>query len=1060
METRYAELHAHSAYTFLEGTSQPADLVREAKRIGLSGLGILDVNGFYSAVQTAKAASEVGLPCVYGTEVTIAAEELHGFGTHTNDVLGEVRLPIIARNQQGYSELCQAISDHNLAHIGQRSAPWFFREISDAAQGNWFIMTGSRHGPLRTILRQGVGSEAITVAKSMVDYFIDLYGIDKVIVESDIRPYEDDENAHALSMLANSRKLPLVATGATKCANQRDQYLADVMTASGMNLTLEEARPYLPEFGTFLRSADEMLAIHHLHPQAVHTAAQIADECTFDLCLIAPQLPHSVVPDGYDDDAWLRKLTYIGAEVRYGRREDNSQAWGVIDRELEIIAKLDFSGYFLIVKDIVDFCVGQGILCQGRGSAANSAVCYALGITAVDAVKHKMMFERFLSPSRKEAPDIDIDIESKRREEVIQYVYERYGRRNAAQVANTITYRPKSAVRAAGGALGYGEETIARWSKGMSRGAKIDKPLPEAVASIASSLQKLPRHMGVHPGGMVLTRSPVSSLCPVEWAAKEDRTVLQWDKEDCADVGLVKFDLLGLGMLTALRVCFNALNEIGVVGSDGKPLGLYNIPADDAKVYDLLCAAETVGVFQVESRAQMSTLPRLRPRCFYDLVIEVALIRPGPIQGRAVNPYLDRRNGRVQADCHPRLKPALERTLGVPLFQEQLMKIAVDAADFTPSEADELRRAIGSKRHAERMELLKPKLYSGMQRNGIPIEVQEDIFDSLSGFAEFGFPESHAFSFAYLVYASAWLKVHYPEHFYAGLLASQPMGFYTAASLITDAKRLGVEVLGPSVVYSCQKAQVEKRTRGVAGSKFVECHSDMVVRLGLDAIKGLSSRIQDEAVAVRSEGPFLSLEDFAMRTRCSTRDIELIAKAGGFDDLGITRRNALWFANQVANPNEWQQALPGFAVSKNMPDLPEMNPLEQLEADYESMSLSTCMHPMEMLRAELAERDVLRTRDIGQLSCGSIIEVAGIVTHRQRPGTAAGVTFLSLEDETGLVNVICTIGVWKRFRSVALSSRALVIKGKLEKKDGAFALKAQKIEALEVGVSVRSRDFH
>lgn len=1054
MSARYAELHAHSAYTFLEGTNQPADLVAAARQMGLTALGILDIDGFYSAVQTANAARSAGLACVYGTELSLDPSE---FGLSEQI---SVRLPVLARNQTGYSELCQALSDHNLAYEGQRSVPWKVEELQRFSQGNWVIMSGGQHGLLRTILDNNSPSDAIAKGEFALGELCEYFGSKSVVVETTLRPYEQADLGEVFYSFSQKFHLPLVASGGVRCATQRDQYLADVMTASRLNCSLEEVRPFLPEFGTFLRGAEEMLAIHSRHPQAVENAAQLAEECTFDLRLIEPHLPKCQVPSGYDDNSWLRHLTYIGAKGRYGTREENPEAWKVIDHELKIIIDLDFAGYFLIVKDIVDFCRQENILCQGRGSAANSAVCYSLGITPVDAVKHRLLFERFLSPSRKVAPDIDIDIEAKRREEVIQYVYQRYGRRNAAQVANTITYRPKSAIRAAGGALGYGEETLSLWSREMSRGGKTGTKIPPQVSSIAASLQKLPRHMGIHPGGIVLTEEPVSSLCPVQWAAKEKRTVLQWDKEDCQDVGLVKFDLLGLGMLTALRKCFDWLTEEGVQGRDGAALGLYNLPEEDQAVYDLLCAAETVGVFQVESRAQMSTLPRLQPRCFYDLVVEVALIRPGPIQGRAVNPYLDRRNGHLPIQCHPLLQPALERTLGVPLFQEQLMKIAVDAANFTPAEADELRRAIGSKRHVERMEKLRPKLFAGMTANDIDQSTQDEIVDSLAGFAEFGFPESHAFSFAYLVYASAWLKVHYPEHFYAALLASQPMGFYNPASLIADAKKHGIEVAGPSVVSSLAGAHVSGSQEGSPVPGLLRRHRERTVRLGLESIKGLGQPAQERIVAARKESNFSGLEDFALRTKVTVKEIELIAHAGGFDELGISRRNALWFAQQVANPHEWQPCLPGIEGSSTTPYLPQMDTVELLKADYESMSLTPGIHPVALLRESLDRESVTRAADVAELEAGTLVNVAGIVTHRQRPGTARGVTFLSLEDETGLVNVVCTVGAWKRYRQVALGSKALRIRGRLEKKDGAYSLRAQKIEPLAIMASAKSRDFH
>ncbi|MBS4875817.1 MAG: error-prone DNA polymerase, partial [Actinomyces sp.] len=573
------------------------------------------------------------------------------------------------------------------------------------------------------------------------------------------------------------------------------------------------------------------------------------------------------VPDGHTPDSWLAHCTYEGARARYGSRAHPPRAWETIDRELGVIERLGFAGYFLIVKEIVDFCARNGILCQGRGSAANSAVCYCLGITAVDAVRHNLLFERFLSDARSGPPDIDVDIEACRREEVIQYVYDTFGRDRAAQVANVITYRPRSAIRDVARALGYPAGTATAWSQGRGE-------VPPLVGDAARALARLPRHMGIHSGGMVLTDQPVSRICPVGWAAMPGRTVLQWDKEDCADAGLVKFDLLSLGMLTALRVAFNELQAGGartgdapnhlrgwaprvVRGREGQPLGLHTLPEEDPRVYDLLCAADTVGVFQVESRAQMNTLPRLKPRCFYDIVVEVALIRPGPIQGRSVNPYLRRRSGREEVTyLHPLLEPALRQTLGVPLFQEQLMRIATDAAGLSGARADQLRRAMGAKRSPERMEALKGDLMAGMEERGIDAPTRERIFEQLKGFADFGFPESHSFSFAHIVYASSWLKVHAPEHFYAAILASQPMGFYSPATLVQDARRHGVRVVGPSVNDSLVDASVQHVSEDEVGDSYspgrpeslpsrgtvpLDVDSGLAVRIGLNQVRGLGA---------------------------------------------------------------------------------------------------------------------------------------------------------------------------------------------------------------------------
>lgn len=1076
----YAELHAHSAYSFLEGTDLPHVLLEQAHNLSLAALGILDIDGMYSAVQTAQSAKKQGMRTVYGAELTIdetiptrkkeALSLRAGRGLPSGSVSRGMRLPVLASSQEGYHRLCEAISSHNLSYPNEREVPWKLEELSTWQEGQWKVLTGTAHGPVRRALQAGGIQEAAWVLEALKDRF----GKQNVFVESCLHPGDPPGLAKELARLAQLSSLPIVATGAVRCSAPNRQALADVMTASRLNLPLSKAQPHLPYFGAFLRDEKEMLIIHREHPQAVGAAAELAQECSFDLTLMKPELPRPPIPRGHTSDTWLRHLTYQGARFRYGSRESSPEAWQTIDRELEIIISLEFSGYFLIVKDIVDYCAKRNILAQGRGSAANSAVCYALGITAVDAVRHKLLFERFLSPERSEPPDIDIDIEAGRREEVIQYVYGNYGRERAAQVANTITYRPRSAVRAAGKALGYSEEVLKEWSKNLSRGRRGTGEvarIPPLVQKVAASLQKLPSHMGIHPGGVVLTRTPVAQICPIMWAAKEERTVLQWDKDDCADAGLVKFDLLGLGMLTALRHAFTQLGELQIVGTNGHELNLYNLPPEEKRVYDLLCAGESVGVFQVESRAQMNTLPRLQPREFYDLVIEVALIRPGPIQGKAVNPYLRRRGGYEEVTCHPLLQPILERTLGVPLFQEQLMRIAIVGAGFSAAEADELRRALGSKRHAERIEEIRPRLFAGMKQSGLPEDVQQQIYESLSGFAEFGFPESHAFSFAYLVYASAWLKVFYPEHFYVALLASQPMGFYTPASLLADARRHGLSYRGPSVLFSRQAAAVEERdfpgtlpTGHDPGAEFMDgrlmrIHPQWRIRLGLDSIRGLGEAAAEKIINARESAQFKSLEDFARRTNLSQKELELLAQADAFRELNISRRQALWAAAQVANPHEWQPFIPGTETWQTAPQLPPMSLVENVQADYSILGLSVGEHPMALLRKQLNPRKVVKLGELSGVEEERVVSIAGIVTHRQRPGTAGGVTFLSLEDETGLANVVCTRGLWRRYGTVALTSNALVVTGRLERKDGAQSVRAQKLQNLPLSVGTRSRDF-
>ena len=742
-EPRYAELHAHSAFTFLEGTDEPADMVARASRLGLDALAILDVDGMYSTVQTAMAARSCGLPIVYGAEITLDPSALRavipgaqasGWGLAPGAEEPGIRLPILASSPHGYENLVGMMSERALSQTGERAPRFTLEDVSEAG-ADLLIMTGGRRGPLMRALYTSGPTWARRVASALAEA---VGGADHLLIEWQAAAGDGLDAGDTLAELARGMGVRLLATTGARMSAPSKRALGDILAVTRLRSSLDEAVAHLGAHRPFLRSPTEMARLHAAHTEALVHSCEVA-------------------------------------------------------------------------KEIVDFCCQRGILCQGRGSAANSAVCFCLGITAVDAVRHNLLFERFLSDARSGPPDIDIDIEACRREEVIRHIYDLYGRDRAAQVANVITYRPRSAMRDAARALGYPAGSAQAWSRGKGE-------VPALVGDAARALSRLPRHMGIHSGGMVLTDQPVSRICPVGWAAMEGRTVLQWDKEDCADAGLVKFDLLSLGMLTALRVAFDEL-QADDIRADGpanphlrgwaprslrgrrdQPLGLHTLPEEDSRVYDLLCAADTVGVFQVESRAQMNTLPRLKPRCFYDIVVEVALVRPGPIQGHAVNPYLRRRAGREPVTyLHPLLEPALRQTLGVPLFQEQLMRIATDAAGLSGVRADQLRRAMGAKRSPERMEALKGELMAGMEERGIDTLTRERIFDQLKAFADFGFPESHSFSFAHIVYASAWLKVHAPEHFYAVILSSQPMGFYSPATLVQDARRHGVTVLGPSV---------------------------------------------------------------------------------------------------------------------------------------------------------------------------------------------------------------------------------------------------------------------
>ncbi|MEE6273239.1 error-prone DNA polymerase [Georgenia sp. MJ206] len=1113
MGPRYAELHAHSAFSFLDGASQPEELALEAHALGLEALALTDHDGLYGVVRFAETARALGLPTVIGAELNLGGTG-RAAGRSSAGEVGHLdpdgtHLVVLARGSEGYHRLSRAIATAHLATGEKGRADYRLEELAAQAQGEWLVLTGCRKGAVPRALAAGDGDRA----RAELDALVALFGRDNVAVEV-IRQGRagEDVQAAALAALAAEARLPLVATGGVHVARPADQPLADVLAATRARATLEEIDGWLPPYPAHLRSAEEMLRLHHRHPAAVTTAAELAAECTFDLALVAPNLPPHPVPPGHTEATWLRELTYRCARERYGPPEAERVpgAYAMIEHELEVIVALNFPGYFLIVHEIVEFCRAQHILCQGRGSAANSAVCFALGITAVDAVQHSLLFERFLSPGRSGPPDIDLDIESGRREEVIQFVYSRYGRTHAAQVANVISYRPRSAVRDAARALGYDVGQQDAWSKSIERWRSLRSAddgdsgeqrtrdgrapapaddvsgIPEVVLDVAEQMLRLPRHLGIHSGGMVLCDRPVIEVCPVEWATMPGRTVLQWDKDDCADAGLVKFDLLGLGMLTALRIAFDTINAAqGRTGAD--ELGLHSLPQEDPAVYDLLCAADTVGLFQVESRAQMATLPRLRPREFYDIVVEVALIRPGPIQGDSVNPYINRRRGREKVTyLHPLLEPALSKTLGVPLFQEQLMQIAIDVADFSPAEADQLRKAMGSKRSTERMEALHARLLAGMAGNGIAGDVAEKIYDKLKAFADFGFPESHAFSFAYLVYASAWLKVHHPEAFYAALLAAQPMGFYSPQSLVADARRHGVQVLRADVQVSAAQASVEPVAGAAAastaagsvdatgsagasgsvgtppaaghdGGRLVHPHPDLAVRLGLAPVRGLGEKTAERIVAERERGgPFADLADLARRVRLTAAQLEALATAGALDSFGLGRRAALWAAGTLAGEHG---VLAGTAVGYEAPVLPGMEDVEVAVADVWATGVSPDSFPTQFLRPQLDATGVVAIGDLARCEPGVRVRVAGVVTHRQRPGTAGGVTFLSLEDETGLLNVVCSPGLWSRYRRPARTSAALIVRGSLERADGVTNLVAEHLENLPLRVQATSRDF-
>ncbi len=1041
----YAELHCRSNFSFLEGAAHPEELAEVAASLGLSALAITDRNGLYGIVRFAEAARAVGLPTIFGVELDCV--NIPAYTTEGSIVL-------LCRGAQGYAHMARAVSEGQLA--GSKGAPVFtFATVGATVRDQCVVLTGGAQGAVvRALVEHGPAE-----AERMLRILIDSFGARNVLVELwDHGDPIDAVRNDQLVQLAAMLDLECVATNNVAYAMPAQHRLATALTAVRHRCGLNEVDHLLPPAATaYLRSGEEQERRFARYPGVVERTAELAQEIAFDLSLVAPQLPPFPCPDGFTEMSYLRHLVHAGAVHRYGDKPESqdedlslrARAWRTIDHELEIIETLGFAGYFLVVWDIVRFCEEQGILCQGRGSAANSAVCFSLGITKADAVSLGLLFERFLSPERDGPPDIDIDIESGRREEVIQYVYARHGRHHAAQVANVITYRSRSAVRDMARALGYSAKQQDSWSKQVDAWGTVsitasqrDHNIPDLVLEMAAEVENMPRHLGIHSGGMVMCDRPIVEVCPVEWARMENRSVLQWDKDDCASIGLVKFDLLGLGMLSALSNAVAFISE-----HRGYELDLATIPQED-DVYAMLCRADTVGVFQVESRAQMSTLPRLKPRRFYDLVVEIALIRPGPIQGGSVHPYIRRRNGQEPITyLHPLLENSLGKTLGVPLFQEQLMQMAIDVAGFTASEADQLRQAMGSKRSQARMQRLKQRLYEGMAERGIRGDIADEIFIKMAAFANYGFPESHSVSFAYLVYSSSYIKLHEPAVFCAALLNAQPMGFWSPHTLVQDARRHGVVVHTPDINQSNDLAILQPCADSCGG---------LAVRLGIGSVRGIGA---DLARIIAQRRPYESIDHVVRNVpELSRKQIEALATAGAFtESFGDDRRHALWEAG--AHGHGSIEHLQGVLGLNSRPTLPGMEPVEEAIADIWATGISPDGHPTVFMREQLSAKGVRTAEQLAAVPHQDRVWVAGIVTHRQRPMSARGATFISLEDETGLINVVCSKGCWARHRAVARDATALLVRGRVECASGVVNVVAEQLLPLFAPVAVPSRDF-
>ncbi len=1022
----YVELHARSAFSFLRGSSQPEMLARRAAELQLPGLALLDRDGLYGTARLHAAARETGLQAIVGAELTMED--------------GCV-LPVIVETRGGYRNLCQLITTAKLRGT-KTEAPVRWNDLPEFA-GGLIALTGDAEGVFQSGEGTGRRLERLVAAFGPGHVFLE---IQRHLLRGEERL--NQKIVHAARALG----LPLVATNGVTYHEKAARGVLDVFTCARHHTHLDQAGQLLAANAErCLKTGAEMTRLFADLPEAVANTARIAGRVEFSLTNLGYEFPRFTVPEGESMDSWLRKQTFEGARQRYGTITAEVKAQ--LERELTLIAKLGFSGYFLIVWDIVQFCREEKILMQGRGSAANSAVCYSLGITACDPIGCKLLFERFLSEGCKKWPDIDLDLPSgDRRERVIQEVYRRYGRHGAAMTANVITYRGKSAMREIGKALNFPPDVMDRFSSLYASGDfphTLDLPAQLKQAGVAGDHRRgavaiglyqkmygLPRHLGQHSGGMVICQGELSSVVPLENAAMPGRVVCQWDKDDCEDLGIIKVDFLGLGMMAVLQ------DALELCRQRGRPVDLAQIPKDDEPTYDLMCAADTIGTFQVESRAQMATLPRLKPRCFYDVCIEVAIIRPGPIQGKMVHPYLSRRQGLEEVTYFDdRLKPVLERTLGVPLFQEQLLKIAMVMADFSGSEAEELRRALSFHRSEERMAKVGVKLGEGMKKNGVKPAAAQAILQAVQSFAVYGFPESHAISFALIAYASCYLKVHRPQEFYVGLLNNQPMGFYSPHTLIRDAKARGLRVRPASVITSAYDCTVG---------------DDDSIRLGLRLIRGMDAatgrRIEEE----RTRRPFASLDDFRLRVAPAKDILRTLASTGALNGLVDHRRDGLW---KVAQPADEIASLPLHSRQASAP-LAMMNPCERLDADFAGTGVTTGPHPMALIRAELA--GIKRASDLSALRNGERAVMAGLVICRQRPGTAKGNVFISLEDETGVSNAIVAPALFEKHRLVVTQESFLKISGVMQNTGDSRLLKAQSIEALHYRElsAPRSHDFH
>jgi error-prone DNA polymerase len=1020
----YVPLWVKSNHSFLEGASFPEELVEKAHALGLPAVAITDRDGVYGLVRAHMRAKELGIRIVTGAQLTV---DIEGSAHH---------VVALAKTRRGYADLCRSLS---LGHARcEKGVALITPSDLEQARDVFFLCTTP--ATLR-VLHASHGPSSLFALCA--------------------RHLTDREKPREKGLRSVAKELDVQTVGANEVLyhDKLRRPLQDILACIRGGKVLSEAGHTICANAEHdLKPADELARLFADDPASLRRTLDIAEQCAFSLDDLRYRYPEEHLPSGRSEQGWLRELAFQGARRRYQGKVP-ADVRTQLERELQIIRKLDYGGYFLTMYEIVQYCRQQSILCQGRGSAANSAVCFCLGITAIDPVRMDLLFERFLSVERAEPPDIDLDIEHDRREEVIQHVYEKYGRRHAAMVANIIRYRIRSAVRDVGKVLGLSRtdlETATRLLRHrddilnpellQEAGLEKDSPATHHLWSLASQIVDFPRHLSIHPGGFLLGHRPVDEIVPIEPATMEARTVIQWDKYDVDNLALFKVDLLGLGALTCIHHAFDLLRE-----HKGQSLEIATVPAEDKATYDMVSRGDTVGVFQIESRAQMAMLPRLRPRTFYDLVIEVAIVRPGPIQGDMVHPYLRRRKGEEEVLYpHPKLERILSKTLGVPIFQEQVMKLAVEAAGYTPGEADQLRRDMAAWRKSGRIEKHRTRMIPRMLAEGIPEEFAERVFSQIRGFGEYGFPESHAASFALLAYVTAWLRCHHHDAFTCAILNAQPMGFYTPATLVEDAKRHGVEVLPIDInksQWDCSLSPVDEAKRRLYR-----------VRMGLRYVKGLGV-IERERLE-SSEPPYPNLATFVRQTRLNKKALHALAEAGAFECFGLNRRDAIW---QVRSLSRFaQDSLPLEPASSQI-SFASLASDDEVIWDYRSTHHSTRGHPMRGLRHALRSRGIPEAMRIHDCTHGDELDYVGMVICRQRPGTASGVTFFTLEDETGFVNVVVWKQVFERHAALAKTAALLGVTGEIQKADGVIHLMAKSLWAPDVALADqthRSRDFH